>query len=75
MSAQQQIASRDDRPDLPPAAAAKRLNVTEPTLRTWRCRGKGPAFYKGIGRRILYRQSDLDLYIQSCRVEPGSRED
>lgn len=63
-----------ERPDLPPAAVAARLNVTEVTLKTWRSRGRGPAYYRGLGRRILYRQSDLDRYIESCRVEPGSRQ-
>ncbi len=32
------------------------------TLATWRCRGGGPCFVK-LGRRVLYRVSDLDAWV------------
>ena len=47
--------------------AAAYLGVQEPTLETWRCLGRGPAFVK-IGRLVRYRVADLDQYIESRRV-------
>jgi hypothetical protein len=39
------------------------------TLRTWRHRGKGPPYLRLP--RIRYRTTDLDLFVDSCRVVPG----
>ena len=58
------------RPDLTPQDAAECLGLTPRGLRQWRRRNYGPAYYRGLGKQILYRQSDLDSFIESRRVEP-----
>jgi hypothetical protein len=45
------------------AAAAAYLKVARQTLAVWRLTGHGPAFVK-IGRRVAYRQADLDSFIE-----------
>jgi hypothetical protein len=50
--------------------AAKYLGVAEQTMCNWRFLGhKGPA-YICIGRRRLYRDEDLDVFIEKNRIEP-----
>ena len=51
-------------------AAAERLGITALTLYRFIDEGQVPA-YK-FGRVIRLKQSDVDAYIESCRVEPGS---
>ncbi len=43
--------------------AAKWLDVSPRTLETWRVRGGGPRFIKN-GRRVAYRETDLDAWIE-----------
>ena len=52
------------------AAAAERLGITPRTLYRFIDEGQVPAFK--FGRVIRLKQSDIDAYIESCRVEPGS---
>ncbi|MBT5140220.1 MAG: helix-turn-helix domain-containing protein [Acidimicrobiaceae bacterium] len=51
-------------------AAAERLGITPRTLYRFIDEGQLPA-YK-FGRVIRLKQTDVDIYIDSCRVEPGS---
>jgi predicted DNA-binding transcriptional regulator AlpA len=44
--------------------AAVILNLTTSSLAKWRVYGGGPEFVK-LGRRILYRQSALDSFIEA----------
>lgn len=46
------------------AEAADHLRLSERTLERWRVSGGGPVFVK-LGRRVLYRQADLDEWIVS----------
>ena len=39
-------------------------------LAQWRHKGVGPAFYR-LGRKIVYRGIDLNVWAQARRVEPG----
>ncbi len=39
-------------------------------LAQWRHRGVGPAYYK-LGRKIIYRGSDLNAWVEASRVDPG----
>jgi predicted DNA-binding transcriptional regulator AlpA len=56
----------------PPEAAAKRLNVSKPTLARWRCDGTGPKFVK-VGGKVGYLDEDLDEYVErNRRVSTGS---
>lgn len=47
--------------------AAAYLNLSVPTLQTWRCRGGGPSFHR-LGRLIKYSLADLDEWKASRRV-------
>jgi excisionase family DNA binding protein len=52
-------------------ATAGYLGVAVRTVEDWRYRGTGPAFVR-CGRQIRYRRADVDSWIESQRVEPGS---
>ena len=60
----------DDLVWLSTPAAAERLGVTSRTLYRFIDEGQLPA-YK-FGRVIRLKKDDVDAYIESCRVEPGS---
>jgi excisionase family DNA binding protein len=47
-------------------AAAEYLGVSTSTLAKWRMRGDPPA-YRKLGRVIVYDQTDLDAWLESCR--------
>lgn len=42
----------------------KKLGIKLSTLRTWRCRGKGPRGIK-TGRRVVYRPDSVQAYLLS----------
>jgi len=47
--------------------AAEYLRVSPKTLERWRVDGSGPQFFKagpGLRSRVLYRQSDLDAWLE-----------
>jgi hypothetical protein len=52
--------------------AAKRLGLAAQTLRNWRFLGKGPAYFK-LGRRIIYKEADLEAFENSHRIDPEGR--
>lgn len=62
--------SSDDPVWLSTPAAAERLGVTARTLYRFIDEGQLPA-YK-FGRVIRLKQEDVDAYIESCQVQPGS---
>ena len=41
-------------------------------LAQWRHKGVGPAFYR-LGRKIVYRGTDLNAWANEHRVEPDNR--
>ena len=46
--------------------AAARMNLKPSTLRQWRCRGRGPNFYRvgdGPGARCRYPASELEEWL------------
>jgi excisionase family DNA binding protein len=45
---------------------ADRLRQPESTIRYWRHIGYGPDSFKA-GRRVLYRESDVDAWVDSIR--------
>lgn len=49
--------------------AAAYLGCAISTLEWYRFDGRGPAYYK-TGRRVRYKLSDLDAYMEAGRVEP-----
>ena len=52
--------------------AARRLGITPRTLYSFIDNGDLPAYR--MGRVIRLQQSDVDAYIETCRVEPGTLE-
>jgi len=54
---------------LTPPATAEFLKTEPRTLEAWRSRGVGPAFIRLSGRAIRYRRSDLERWLDQCRVE------
>lgn len=54
------------------AEAAKRLGVTPRTLYRFIDEGQLPAYR--FGRVIRLKQSEVDAFIDACRIEPGTLE-
>ena len=50
---------------LTPEETADRLHVTEHTLAVWRCENRYPLPFVKMGRRVLYRESDIEQFIQN----------
>jgi len=50
---------------------ARYLDIAEQTLNNWRHLGRGPIFSK-IGKKILYRRSDVDAWLDAHRVKLGA---
>ncbi|MCH1924538.1 MULTISPECIES: helix-turn-helix domain-containing protein [Shewanella] len=48
---------------LTPQQVAEMLGVTEGTLSVWRCTGRYPLRFVKVGRRVMYRQTDIDAFI------------
>ncbi|QUN06824.1 helix-turn-helix domain-containing protein [Shewanella yunxiaonensis] len=48
---------------LTPQQVAEMLGVTEGTLSVWRCTGRYPLRFVKVGRRVMYRQADIDAFI------------
>lgn len=55
-------------PLLAPADAASYLDVKEHTLAIWRTTGRYNLPYIKIGRKIRYRQSELDAFLERRTV-------
>jgi len=51
-----------------PPWAAEYLNVQVQTLAMWRSSGRHDLPFIKVGRRVMYRQSDLDAWLESRRV-------
>jgi len=68
-------ASRDQLDELlTEQSAAERLHLSVKTLQAWRVRGFGPAFVR-LGRRVLYRTSSLQEYIEANTFNSTSEAD
>ncbi len=46
--------------------AARYLRYSVHSLQRWRRVGDGPAYIKPHGRKVLYRKSDLNAWINKC---------
>lgn len=49
---------------IPPTEAAKQLDVKPGTLATWRYTGRTDLPFIKVGRKVMYRQSDIDAYLE-----------
>ena len=50
---------------LTPAQAAEILGVTIGTLAVWRCTARYPLSFVKIGRRVKYRLTDINNFIEN----------
>ena len=64
--------SFDDVQWMSTADAAKRLGITPRTLYRFIDEGQLPAYR--FGRVIRLKAAEVDLFIDSCRIEPGTLE-
>ncbi len=48
---------------LTPTQVSEFLGVTIGTLSVWRCTGRYPLNFIKVGRRVMYRQSDVENFI------------
>jgi len=46
---------------------------TPSTLKTYRSRRKGPPYYRGAVREVLYKPEDLDAWLRSKRIDPSGK--
>ncbi|GIU20082.1 helix-turn-helix domain-containing protein [Shewanella sp. MBTL60-007] len=49
---------------LTPSQVSDFLGVTIGTLSVWRCTGRYPLSFIKVGRRVMYRQSDVESFIE-----------
>ena len=65
----------DHDPVYTPDEATKILRAGSPrTLERWRSTGEGPAYVK-VGRRVAYRHSALETYLQKQTRGPAEKKD
>mgnify|MGYP006428085659 CR=1 FL=1 len=55
--------------NLTPLEAAEYLRTSERTLIRWRNARTGPAWIKA-GGKVVYQTSDLNQWLDKCRVNP-----
>ncbi|WP_299569720.1 helix-turn-helix domain-containing protein [uncultured Shewanella sp.] len=48
---------------LTPTQVSEFLGVTTGTLSVWRCTGRYPLSFIKVGRRVMYRQSDVENFV------------
>lgn len=63
--------TQNDHQFLDTAQAAYELGYSKSSIEGWRSDGIGPEYYK-TGRRVRYKKSDLDAYIEAGRVQTRS---
>ena len=57
--------------NLTTSEAAEYLKLASITLQVWRTNKKGPPYVRA-GSRVLYRRVDLQRWMESNTVEPGT---
>lgn len=57
-------------PTLSEKQLAKRLGKKPTTVRKWRERRTGPAYYRN-GAEVFYKLEDVRLWLESQRVDPA----
>lgn len=56
------------------AEAAEVLRIAAITLHRWRNSGKGPPYVE-MGRKVYYRRTDLDRWVEEQQRQPQARVD
>ncbi|MGF7163501.1 excisionase family DNA binding protein [Rhodoligotrophos appendicifer] len=59
-------------PLLSPEEAARLLKTTAGTLAAWRCTGHMRIPFVKFGRKVLYRRSDLERYLDQHTVNASA---
>lgn len=59
-------------PLLDEVQAAQYLDVSPGTLSVWRCTGRYQLPFLKVGRKVRYRVSDLDAWLESRTRESGA---
>jgi excisionase family DNA binding protein len=59
-------------PLLDEVQAAQYLDVSPGTLSVWRCTGRYQLPFLKVGRKVRYRLSDLDAWLESRTRESGA---
>ncbi|MCW2495471.1 helix-turn-helix domain-containing protein [Jatrophihabitans sp.] len=54
----------------PERETAEQLRISHETLRVWRRNGTGPKSFR-VGRRVMYRQADIDTFINEAYDQAG----
>jgi len=54
---------------LTPRDVSFMYGLSEGTLANWRSKRIGPRYFKAGLRKVIYFQSDLDVWAQSCPVQ------
>lgn len=52
---------------LNPSEAARFLGIAPDTLTVWRCTGRYRLPFVKIGRKVMYRQEDLQTFVEQNR--------
>ncbi len=58
---------------VPPQEVAAKIHTTVGTLAVWRCTQRYPLRYVKVGRKVLYRLSDVEEFI-AAQTFPGNAE-
>jgi excisionase family DNA binding protein len=53
------------------AQLSEQTGIKPSTIRSWICRGIGPPYYKLGASMVRFRQSDIDAWVESRRVDPA----
>lgn len=52
-----------------PGEISQMAGIAESTLAHWRHKGKGPKYIK-IGRKVMYRECEVEAYLDKHTVTP-----
>lgn len=55
------------------ADAAAAIGIDPGTLRNWRSQGRGPAYVRISGNKILYRVADLEAWLDDQAAAGGAK--
>ena len=61
---------------LSPREASKQLGISRKTMANWRSNGTTSLQFVSVGRRVFYRQSDIDAFVKgSTMLSTSERRD
>lgn len=69
MSAHTTLSPNHRREFLTPTELSGQIGIAVQTLARWRCEGRGPVFTKIGGKKVLYRTSEVDRWLEDKDFE------